>query len=119
MTVFEYQITQEPDYIFVRVKGKALSDDILAMYNQVVTLASEHQVNCLLIDVVELQLDLKGVNMVELMYRLKAKIQGLKIARIINYQDYKNGLIEVYTEQENIAAKNFDNEQDAIKWLLS
>ncbi|MFC0118589.1 hypothetical protein [Pseudoalteromonas xiamenensis] len=118
---FFYTTEFEKESLLLRAKatGHGKAEEVKQMFDVLTLIAKENNLTKLLINVEELTLDYSSEKMIDILYHIEQQHLDISIARIINQNEFKNDLIELFAEKHNLKIKNFTCEAPAIEWLNS
>ena len=115
-----YQVSYSEQHIVkVTAKGSADVKQMENMYQDVLQQAKSFSCDNILFDASAIVANYPLTEFLPLMHRLKAHLQGYKLARLCDIYEHRQDLIESVGNKENLTIKNFDVEDDATTWLLS
>ncbi|WP_416308521.1 hypothetical protein [Neptunicella sp. SCSIO 80796] len=114
-------ITQSYDAEHQTVRVIGIGDgqpgDIIPMYQDAKQLAIKHSTKSILLDLSEFTISYSIENVVRITKELAQLMEGYKIARLVNYSEFRHDLIEQVSEELPFSLKNFLNVDEALEWL--
>lgn len=119
MFSYNIEILAEEGYLHLVAKGEANAEQILDMYAETTEQGQAQELFRILLNAEELSLTFNRLELIQTMYKLKHPLLQFKLARVVKHIDMNSGLIESYSEQQQINIRNFESERDAKFWLLA
>lgn len=107
----------ENQLIHATVIGQAKPQEIVDMYKELTALANKYYYTKLLVNISAVEIAYSSSHVLKVLNKLESILSNYKVARVACLANYKNDLIESFSEKKSLNIKNFSDEESAKHWL--
>lgn len=107
----------ENQIINATVIGQATPQEIVDMYKELTALANKFHYTKLLVNISAVEIAYSSSQVLKVLNKLESILSSYQVARVACLANYKNDLIESFSENKSLNIKNFSDEESARNWL--